>query len=448
MNQTYRYLISAIVSTLVLILGIKVIQRIVIVSPAAHSPLKTPPEKLIQSSPPRSLTELYQLQNYLKSEVAQLSGRLNWVRLVNASEYEKLIQQRETLLGQIQTLDTQVQINKDAEVRWKKALNLASLAIKTERSRRPSIQTWRQAQLLWNQSLQSLRQIPTNSFLQARAAEKIKLYEKRFAIATTNLKVAQTKVLESILQQSDLSEQATITICKLPQECRHWRGNQPVEKPASLSKIPIALALLHKVATENIKLNTSIYVTPGNFTEDGNAQIQVGQRYPLKTLLMEMITHSSNIASNQLIDYLGWDYINQVLKKRSYRVTRVGSKFIGERVVPANFSKGGSVITSNELTRMMVETYKLQHPGDEVLIDALRHQHNHYLGFSALKKAPAQWLGEKTGETSKIQGTTLAFSLAGETYIVTVIDKRGYRDANIRHCLTQLANYIAQYGYF
>lgn len=163
---------------------------------------------------------------------------------------------------------------------------------------------------------------------------------------------------------------------------------------------------------------------------------------------MEMITNSSNIASNQLIDYLGWDYINQVLKKRSYRVTRVGSKFIGEHVVPANFSKGGSVTTSNELTRMMVETYKLKHSGDEVLLDALRHQHNHYLGFSALKKAPAQWLGEKTGETSKIQGTTLAFRLAGETYIVTVIDKRGYRDANIRQCLTQLVNYIAQYGYF
>jgi beta-lactamase class A len=163
---------------------------------------------------------------------------------------------------------------------------------------------------------------------------------------------------------------------------------------------------------------------------------------------MEMITHSSNIAGNQLIDYLEWDYINQVLKKRGYPMTQIGSKFVGERVVPANLAKGGTRITSNELTQMMLEAYNRKHPGDEILIEALSQQHNHYLGFVALEKSPARWLGEKTGESSTVQGTTLAFSLAGDTYIVTVIDKRGYRDENIRRCLTQLVNYIAEDGYF
>jgi beta-lactamase class A len=250
------------------------------------------------------------------------------------------------------------------------------------------------------------------------------------------------------LKQNDLSPQAAIAICKLPKECRHWRGNQSIAKPASLSKIPIVVALLHKVNTEKISLNTPIYISPGNFTEDGKAQLQVGKRYPLKTLLMEMITHSSNIAGNQLIDYLEWDYINQVLKKRGYPMTQIGSKFVGERVVPANLAKGGTRITSNELTQMMLETYNRKHPGDEILIEALSQQHNHYLGFVALEKSPARWLGEKTGESSTVQGTTLAFSLAGDTYIVTVIDKRGYRDENIRRCLTQLVNYIAEDGYF
>lgn len=442
------YLLKAFIRTLVIVLGIKVFQCIVLLSPATSPAIETSPRKLTQSSSPQSIAELYQLRNHLQSEVDRLPKPWSWMRLVNASAYKKQIYQRETLIEKIQTVEAQIKINQNAEATWNKALNLASLAVKTTRSPSHSRDTWRQAQLLWEQALSLLHQIPGNSFFKSRSVKKIKRYEKDLLTINQKLEDAQTKLLALILKQSDLSEQAAIAICKLPRECRHWRGNQPIPKPASLSKIPIAVALLHKINTENISLDTPIYVSRENLTEDGDGQIQVGKRYPIKILLREMITHSSNIAGNQLIDYMGWDYINQVLKKRGYRVTQVGSKFIGQTGVPANLAQGGSLITSNELTRMMVEIYNRKHPGDEVLIDVLSHQHNHYLGFVALKSTPGQWLGEKTGETSIVQGTTLAFSLAGDTYVVTVINPRGYRDANIRHCLTQLVNYIARYGYF
>jgi beta-lactamase class A len=214
-----------------------------------------------------------------------------------------------------------------------------------------------------------------------------------------------------------------------------------------LTKIPIAVALLHKVSTEKISLNTPISVEPGNFTEDGHGQIQVKRRYTLKALLMQMIAYSSNIASNQLIDYLGWDYIDQVLKKRGYRVVRVSSKFMGERVMPANPGRASNRFTSNELTRMMVEIYNRKHPGDEVLIEALKKQYDRLLGFAAAKGSPAQWIGEKTGQSSKVEGTTAAFKISGQTYIITVIDNRGDSDLTIRRCVAKLVNYIAKNGY-
>jgi beta-lactamase class A len=432
--RNHWHLIKYFISTLVIILGINIFQHIILLPSAASSSIETSQKKLTQPYSPQSLAELYQLRNHLQSEVDRLPRPWSWMRLVNASEYQKQIIQRETLIDKLQTVEAQIKINQMAEVKWNRALNLASLAVKTARSPSQSIDKWWQVKSLWEQALSLLNQIPANSFFKARSLQKIKRYEKDWLTTKQKLADAQTKLLA--------------LICKLPRECRHWRGNQPIPKPASLSKIPIAVALLHKIETENISLDTPIYVSTGNLTEDSDVQIQVGKRYPIKTLLREMITHSSNIAGNQLIDYMGWDYINQVLKKRGYRVTRIGSKFIGQTGVPANLAQGGSLITSNELTRMMVEIYNRKHPGDEVLIDILSHQHNHYLGFVALKSTPGQWLGEKTGETSTVQGTTLAFSLAGNTYVVTVINFRGYRDANIRRCLTQLVNYIAQYGYF
>ena len=441
MVKNRQYFISAFFIILAIVLGIRSIQRIVILSHSTSSTPEASPKKLAQSSVSPSLTQLHS-SPHKSQEVDKLSKSVDSTRIVNAS------QSTTKLIPQAPNITTPIQDDESPETHWQKALNLASLAIEIERSPRPSIDTWQQAQSLWKQALHSFRQIPANSSFKAKATPKIKLYEQRLAIATQKLNAAQTNLLKLIVQQSDLSDQATISICKLPQNCRHWRGNQLIPRPASLSKIPIAIALLHKIKTEKINLNTPIYVSPKNYTEDSNAKIQVGRRYPLKTLLMEMITHSSNIAGNQLIDYLGWDYINSVLKKRGYHLTRIGSKFIGERIVPANLAKGGTVITSNDLSRMLMEAYNHQHPGDEILIEALNQQHNRYLGFSALETVPARWLGEKTGESSTVQGTTLAFKLAGETYIVTAIDRRGYREANLRRCLIKLVNYIAHYGYF
>jgi len=99
----------------------------------------------------------------------------------------------------------------------------------------------------------------------------------------------------------------------------------PPVSPASLIKVPIAVALMQKVETEKISLNKEVFVNRGNFTEDSSTKILSPKNYPLKTLLEEMIDRSSNTATNQLIDYLGWDYINQFLDNRGYEVTRVNS---------------------------------------------------------------------------------------------------------------------------
>jgi beta-lactamase class A len=448
--RNYRYLVGTIIAGLGIVLSIRGIHKHVSSLPPAASSLTqtpTPQTKRTQLPRTRSLSELYQLRDRLQNEANKFSTIFDSATFANASEYQSMVKRRETLLEQVHNIDTQIQVNQNAQASWDEALNRAAKAAEMGRSPRPSAATWQKAKFFWEKAIASLREIPPNSLLKNRADQKIQEYQKHLSDAEDELAKAETQRLGAIVKQSGLSGQAMVTICKLPRECRSWNGDRPLAKPASLNKIPIAVALLHKVSRENITLNTPIYVSRENFTEDGSAQIQVGRRYPLKTLLTKMITHSSNIAGNQLIDYLGWDYMKQVLKQRGYRVTRVGSKFIGQRVVPGNIAKGGSILTSNELTRMMVEIYNRKHPDDEILIDALKHQHNPYLGLVALKGTPARWLGEKTGESSTVQGTTFAFSLAGDTYILTAIDTPGNREATIRRCIVQLVNYIAQHGY-
>ncbi len=142
-----------------------------------------------------------------------------------------------------------------------------------------------------------------------------------------NSQYPNSQILAQIAQASGLSSKVKITVCNLQRTCWHLRGNQVPISVASLMKVPSAVTLLDRVNRQKIPLNNQIYISEGNFTEDA-FDLKVEKKYPLGKLLLEMIVNSSNIAPNQLIDYLGRNYINQVLESRGYRATRVYAKFM------------------------------------------------------------------------------------------------------------------------
>jgi beta-lactamase class A len=296
------------------------------------------------------------------------------------------------------------------------------------------------------------------NFLVTNSAVETKPKEKKYLVSPEypnsqypnsqypNSQYSNSQILAQIAQASGLSPKVKITVCNLQRTCWHLRGNQVPISLASLMKVPIAVTLLERVNRQKIPLNKQIYISEGNFTEDGS-DLKVEKKYPLGKLLLEMIVNSSNIAPNQLIDYLGRNYINQVLEIRGYRATRVHAKFIGDIFIPDDAGEKLNTSTTNELTEMMVQIYNRQHPGDDRLISLLGQQHDRELGFAALKGSSAKWLGEKTGQNSWVIGTTLAMEISGNKYILTVIDDGVYSDAAIRDAIRQIAEYIAQKGH-
>lgn len=281
------------------------------------------------------------------------------------------------------------------------------------------------------------------------------LLTQRFAIALINIlgimpaspvladiQVLPSPELAKIARDSGLSS-PTITVCNLAKKCLSYRGDRNPRSAASLIKLPIAIALLHKLAAQNISLSKSLYVHPSNFTEEDYSDIQVGRSYPFRYLLTQMIAYSSNIATNQIIDYLGWNYINQVLRNLGYSRTRVAYKFTGEFTSPRrNRGWASNLITSNELSAMMVQIYNRNPTQYEVLIDILRRQADRELGIQALSRSTSRWLGEKTGENSRVRGSTLAVQIKRKTYIITVTEDAGKTETKLRQAIVKIVNYI------
>lgn len=425
-----RRFLSIANKTLAVVAGIGLVQMLTIAS------------SFSQSSNPRSLDELYKIRDRLVTELEQPSSPspeptfLSRLVPLAANPQEKL-------LSQLQAVEAQILVEQRANDDLQQAVRLANRAVETKRQQNQSIESSQQTQFLWNQALNNLQEVPQDSFLASLTASKTQEYRENLTAATSQVQQAKSDFLAAVARESGLSGQASIGICRLSRECVHLRGDVPPVSPASLIKVPIAVALMQKLETEKISLNKEVFVNRGNFTEDSSTKILSPKNYPLKTLLEEMIDRSSNTATNQLIDYLGWDYINQFLDNRGYEVTRVKFKLMGEKIMPANPGFGRNRVTANELTEMMVQIYNGETPGAKQLIETLNGQYDRALGFAALQGTKAQWLGEKTGQNSLVLGTTLAMSIDGEAYVMTVIDTRS-GDLQMRQSISKIADYISR----
>ena len=395
-----------------------------------------------QSSNPRSLDELYKIRDRLVTELEQPPSPSPEPTLLSRL-VPVATNPQEQLLQQLQAVEAQILVEQRANDNLQQAVRLANRALETQRQQNKSIESSQQTQFLWHQALNNLQEVPQNSFLASLTASKAQEYRENLTAATFQLQQAKSNFLAAVARESGLSDQASIGICRLSRECVNLRGDVPPVSPASLIKLPIAVALMQKVEKEKISLNKEVFVNSGNFTEDSSTQILSPKNYPLQLLLEEMIDRSSNTATNQLIDYLGSDYINQFLENRGYQVTRVNFKLMGEKIMPANPGSGPNRLTANELTEMMVQIYNGETPGAKLLIETLNGQYDRALGFAALEGSKAQWLGEKTGQNSLVLGTTLAMSIDGEAYVMTVIDT-GSGDLQMRQSISKIADYISR----
>jgi len=425
-----RRFLSIANKTLAVVAGIGLVQMLTIAS------------SFSQSSNPRSLDELYKIRDRLVTELEQPSSPSPEPTLLSGL-VPFAANPQEKLLSQLQAVEAQILVEQRANDDLQQAVRLANRAVETKRQQNQSIESSQQTQFLWNQALNNLQSVPQDSFLASLTASKTQEYRENLTAATSQVQQAKSDFLAAVARESGLSGQASIGICRLSRECVHLRGDVPPVSPASLIKVPIAVALMQKVETEKISLNKEVFVNRGNFTEDSSTKILSPKNYPLKTLLEEMIDRSSNTATNQLIDYLGSDYINQFLDNRGYEVTRVNFKLMGQKIMPANPGSGRNRLTANELTEMMVQIYNGETPGAKKLIETLNGQYDRALGFAALQGTKAQWLGEKTGQNSLVLGTTLAMNIDGEAYVMTVIDTRS-GDLQMRQSISKIADYISR----
>ena len=332
-----------------------------------------------------------------------------------------------------------------------------------------SLSFTRRERFLWQATLAKLESIPPSADSYEQAQLKVDQYKGLLATTDRKLEAWDNGFLGPIIRSAGVPpDRVHLTVCQIGEQhtesrnfepttegqldrasCRHHQGDRQLASPASLIKLPIAIALLDKTTREHIPLSQSIYVEPQNFTENADgATVTVDQEYTLAQIMTAMINESNNIATNQLIDYVGRESIAKTLADRGYQNTLVDHKLAGERILPPNPGTQSNQTTSDDMTAMMATVYSLEHPGDDAILTALLTQQDREMGHQALAgMGPAvQWLGEKTGQNSRVIGASIAMKIGPERYALTVaIDNSGNIEG-LRKIISGVASYLLEEG--
>lgn len=309
-----------------------------------------------------------------------------------------------------------------------------------------------QQEYLWEAAIRQLDQIPESSSLAEVAAARREDYAAILGPVKEDIQELRSVFLKDIAESTGRPHAIRITVCHITGECFDYKGDQPPASPASLIKLPVAVVLMKKMIDEGISLDEPMYVDPHNWTENANgAKIFVEETYPTREVMVRMIKESNNIATNQLLDYLGWEYMDETLQAMGYEQTKIRSKLIGDRTAPTrNRSVGRNVMTTNEVTEMMRQIYTFESPGAEEILDAMVGQYDWDFGYTAISKLRNKrvaWIGEKTGQNSNMIGSSTALKIDDERYVLTVtIDNSGNKYM-LRQVIGDVVQHILDEGH-
>ncbi|MEM9978994.1 MAG: serine hydrolase, partial [Cyanobacteria bacterium P01_D01_bin.2] len=193
-----------------------------------------------------------------------------------------------------------------AVVSYGQAISLAQQALAL-RQQGSNLELSQQEEDLWQGAIRQLETITSDSAQHAQAQKKITEYSNIATAVRRRIEQQQSGFLATIAAERGNPKAVRISLCQLgTNECRAFQGNVPPASLASLVKLPIAVALMHQVTQGKANLDEQIYIDPSNFTENAQgAKIFVDKTYTLREVMVRMITESNNLATNQLVDYMG-----------------------------------------------------------------------------------------------------------------------------------------------
>ncbi|MGL5511074.1 MAG: hypothetical protein ACRDB1_15750, partial [Microcoleaceae cyanobacterium] len=152
---------------------------------------------------PKSLKGLYQLQARLKKQLENTQTN-SWDIFSDPQKYQEQLDKYEQLLKKLRSVEARIILEKKADKVWRKAFDQANLAVAAGKEKERNIETWQEAEGLWLDAINTLRNIPQGSFLTDFAIEKMIEYQGYLAVATYE-RVLLSRATPTVMEAKSVS---------------------------------------------------------------------------------------------------------------------------------------------------------------------------------------------------------------------------------------------------
>jgi beta-lactamase class A len=134
-----------------------------------------------------------------------------------------------------------------------------------------------------------------------------------------------------------------------------WRADADIY-PASLIKVPIMAEAFRQYSAGALRPHDEIVVSASNQTAtSGPAPFVPGYVTTVEQLVFLMITHSDNVATNQLIDVLGRERVTDYMHGLSLPTFLLGRKLSGsEPLIEDPETTGRNCLPAEEIARLLL----------------------------------------------------------------------------------------------
>ena len=192
--------------------------------------------------------------------------------------------------------------------------------------------------------------------------------------------------------------------------------------PASVIKVPIMAETFRQAEAGELRLDDVVTVTQSNQTTTwgGESPFRAGTKATVRDLVDRMITHSDNVATNQLFDVLRRERVTAFMRELGLPTFFLGRKLSGsEPLVVDDEMTGRNRLPPHEigtlLTLIATDAVPAAAQQREILVRCLHNE----------KLAPALCDGDifmhKTGETSDLSHDAGILKTAqGKSYVVVL----------------------------
>ncbi|MFJ6210883.1 serine hydrolase [Lysinibacillus sp. NPDC092081] len=212
---------------------------------------------------------------------------------------------------------------------------------------------------------------------------------------------------------------------------------------ASLIKVPILLAVLNYVESNNLSLEQEIKIAPEEWVDFSVISEQRLEQCTIYELLVWMIITSDNTATNVLIDFLGMEALNQYFRQIGLLQTIIQRKMMGFERLAKGFD---NTTTASDMALLFSRIYRrdlLSSAFSELTLEILSRQRVH----ESLKRYLVDdvKLAHKTGGLDTVDHDVgIVYSSSGD-YIIGVFVTEVINNDHAMQLIGRLSKVVYDY---